>query len=54
MAKIQVGSTTTTYGSNGEILDVIKKPSYLIQEDGTKIELSEEQAKKFGIGKEAD
>lgn len=52
MAKIQVGSTVTTFGPNGEVADVIKKPSYLINEDGTKTELTEEQAKEYGIGKE--
>lgn len=50
MAKIQVGSTTTTFGPNGEVTSVIKKPSFLINEDGTKTELTDEQAKEYGIG----
>ena len=54
MAKIQVGSTTTTFGPNGEITSVKEKPSYLIKEGGTKIELTKEQAKEYGIGIEAD
>jgi len=54
MGKIQVGSTTTTFGPNGEIINVTKKPSYLIKDDGEKIELTEEQAKEYGIGKIAD
>jgi hypothetical protein len=52
MVKIQVGSTTTTFGPNGEVLSVTEKPSYLIKEDGTKVELSKEEAKKYGIGNE--
>ena len=50
MVKIQVGSTTTTFGPNGEVLSVNEKPSYLIKEDGTKVELTKEEAKKYGIG----
>jgi len=49
MVKIQVGSTTTTFGPNGE-KTVTEKPSYLIQDDGSKVELTKEQAKKYGIG----
>ena len=49
MATIQVGSTTTTFGPNGEET-VTEKPSYLIQDDGTKVELTKEQAKQYGIG----
>jgi len=52
MVKIQVGSTTTTFGTNGEVTSVIKKPSFLINEDGTKTELTDEQAKEYGIGTE--
>ncbi len=52
MVKIQVGSTTTTFGKNGEVISVIKKPSYLIKDDGTKIELTDEEAKEYGIGRD--
>lgn len=50
MATIQVGSIITTYGTNGEVTSITEKPSYLIKDDGTKIELSKEEAKKYGIG----
>lgn len=50
MATIQVGSITTTFDKDGNVKSVVKKPSYLILEDGTKVELSEEEAKKHGIG----
>lgn len=51
MTKIQVGSITTTYGPNGEITSITEKPSYLINNDGTKTELTKDEAKKYGIGK---
>lgn len=51
MVKIQVGSTTTTYGSDGKITGVTRKPSYLILEDGTEKELTEEEAQAYGIGR---
>lgn len=54
MATIEVGSTTTTFGLNGEVTSTTKKPSYLINDDGTKTELSDEEAKKYGIGKTAE
>jgi len=50
MVKIQVGSTVTTFGPNGE-KTVVEKPSYLIKDDGTKVELTKEQAKQYGIGR---
>jgi hypothetical protein len=50
MAKIEVGSTVTKFGENGEIISVTEKPSFLIKDDGTKIELTKEEAKKYGIG----
>lgn len=52
MVKIQVGSTTTTYGPNGEVTGTVEKPSYLVQEDGKKVELTKEQAKAYGIGRD--
>lgn len=52
MVKIQVGCTTTNYGPNGEVTGVTEKPSYLIKEDGTKVELTKEQAKAYGIGRD--
>jgi hypothetical protein len=53
MTIIQVGSTITEYGSNGEVASVLEKPSYLIQEDGTKVALTNEEAKKHGIGRDS-
>lgn len=50
MAKIEVGSAVTTYGPNGEVESVKEQPSYLIKEDGTKKELTKEEAKAYGIG----
>lgn len=47
--KIQVGSTITTFGPSGEET-VVEKPSYLIKDDGTKVELTKQQAKELGIG----
>jgi hypothetical protein len=47
---IEVGSTITTFGPDGEET-TIEKPSYLIKDDGTKVELTKEQAKQYGIGK---
>lgn len=52
MAKIQVGSTTTHYDSNGEVINQTERPSYLIEKDGTKVELTKEEAKKYGIGRD--
>lgn len=52
MAKIQVGSTATTFGPNGEVVSETKRPSYLINDDGTKRELTEEEAKAYGIGRD--
>lgn len=52
MAIIEVGSTTTTFGPNGEVTSVTKKPSYLVNGDGTKQELTDEEAKGYGIGKD--
>jgi hypothetical protein len=54
MGQIEVGSTLTTYGPDGEIKSITKKPSYLILEDGTKKELTEEEAKAYGIGREQE
>lgn len=50
MAKIQVGSTVTTFGPNGEVTSTEERPSYLIKEDGTKEALTKDQAKAYGIG----
>lgn len=50
MAKIQVGSTTTKFGPNGEVTSIERKPSYLIKEDGSKKELTKEEEKAYGIG----
>lgn len=52
MVKIQVGSTTTYYGTKGEVLLETEQPSYLIREDGTKVALTPEEAKAYGIGKD--
>jgi hypothetical protein len=46
---IEIGSTVTTFGPNGEET-VVERPSYLIKDDGTKVELTKEQAKQYGIG----
>jgi hypothetical protein len=54
MGKIQVGSTTTKYGPNGEVVSETESPSYLIKEDGTKVELTKEEAKQYGIGREPE
>jgi hypothetical protein len=48
--KIEVGSKTTTFNKQGEVENIIEKPSYLILDDGRKIELTKKQAQELGIG----
>lgn len=52
MVKIQVGSTMTTFDKDGNVTSQTEKPSYLVKEDGSKQELSKEEAKVYGIGRD--